>query len=72
MGLKWVFWFENMPSGNPGISCGFPTKIEEHGDEDDDAEPDVELDGEIGDGDQDVDEGRHDGEDDVVQLESIL
>ena len=43
------------------------TKIEKHGDKDDDAEPGVELDGEVDDGDDDVDHGRHDREDDVVE-----
>ena len=43
------------------------TKIEKHGDKDDDAEQGVELDGEVDDGDDDVDHGRHDGEDDVVE-----
>ncbi len=43
------------------------TKIEEHGDEDDDPEPDVELDREVNYGNDDVDEGGNDGEDDVVE-----
>ena len=42
------------------------TEVEEHCDKDDDAEPDVELDREVGDGDDDVNQGWNDGEDYVV------